>query len=209
MLRFLDVANLISLLALLAAAACCGLALRGLPAYAVIALIGAGIGDLFDGLVARRLARTEEQQRFGARLDSLVDACAFGFAPCVWLFAAGLQSPLDLLLLGAFLCCAVWRLAYFDTVGLENAGGSRYYVGLPTTYVALILPLAFLLVLVSQQWFANGMRLAVAASALAMVSPVRVRKPGGGAYVGFVLLAVTVVSLLVYHGPQIHARWPK
>ena len=209
MLRFVDAANVVSLAALLAAAAGCALAMRGFPAYAMIALIVAGIGDLFDGLIARRLARTEEQRRFGGRLDSLVDACAFGFAPSVSLFAMGLNSWFDLPLLAFFLCCAVWRLAYFDTVGLESEGTTRYYTGLPTTYVALILPLVFLLVFSGQEWFVNGMRTAVAAIAVAMVSPVRVRKPGGIAYVGFVLLAVVVVGLLIWQGPQVHAAWPK
>lgn len=209
MLRFFDAANLVSLAALLAAAAACALAMRGFPAYAMIALIAAGIGDLFDGLIARRLARTEEQRRFGGRLDSLVDACAFGLAPCVLLYAVGFHAWFDSPLLAFFLCCAVWRLAYFDTVGLETEGNTRYYTGLPTTYVALILPLVFLLVFAGQEWFVNGMRMTVFAIAAAMVSPVRVRKPRGVAYGGFVLLAVVVVGLLVWQGPRIHAAWPK
>lgn len=205
MLRFFDGANAISLVALLAAATCCCLAIEQLPAYAVVALIVAGLCDLFDGLVARRLVRTEEQRVFGARLDSVVDACAFGFAPSLLLFAFGLNSPLDLSLLAMFLVAAVWRLAYFDTVGLETDGGARYYIGLPTTYVALILPLVFLLLFAGPLWFENGMRVAVVMLAAAMVSPVRIRKPGGIAYVGFLLLAIVVAGVLLGFGPQLHS----
>lgn len=205
MLRIFDAANAISLVALLAAAACCALAIRGFPAYAVIALIVAGICDLFDGLVARRLVRTEEQRLFGGRLDSLVDACAFGFAPIVFLFATGLNSPLDLALLGLFLICAVWRLAYFDTVGLESDGTTRYYIGLPTTYVALILPLVFLSIFAGRTWFENALRAATLMLALAMVSSVRIRKPGGIAYAGFSMLAATVIAVLLWAAPRLHA----
>lgn len=205
MLRFFDAANAISLVALLAAAASCCLAIEQLPAYAVVALIVAGLCDLFDGLIARRLVRTEEQRLFGGRLDSLVDACAFGFAPSLFLFAAGLNSPLDLSLLAMFLVGAVWRLAYFDTVGLETDGNARYYIGLPTTYVALILPLVFLLIFAGRFWFENGMRVAVVMLALAMVSQVRIRKPSGIAYAGFLLLAIGVVAVLIWFAPQLHA----
>lgn len=205
MLRFFDAANAISLVALLAAATCCCLAIEQLPAYAVVALIVAGLCDLFDGLVARRLVRNEEQRVFGGRLDSLVDACAFGFAPSLFLFAAGLNSPLDVSLLAMFLVSAVWRLAYFDTVGLETDGNARYYIGLPTTYVALILPLAFLLIFAGPFWFENGMRIAVVMLAAAMVSQVRIRKPGGIAYAGFLLLAMVVVGVLLWFAPQLQS----
>lgn len=204
MLRFFDIANAISLVALLAAAACCWFSISGLPVYGVVALMVAGIADLIDGQVARRLRRTEEQERFGKSLDSLVDACSFGLAPTALLYAIGLNQPLDLLLLGFFLCCAIWRLAYFDTVGMETTGSNRYFIGLPTTYVALVLPLVFLTAFAGTFWLWLSLRTATLLLALAMVSPLRCRKPGLIVYAFFALLAIAVGSLLIWHAPQLH-----
>jgi CDP-diacylglycerol--serine O-phosphatidyltransferase len=206
LLRFFDLANAVSLVALLAAAACCWLSISRLPAYSVMALIVSGVADLLDGQIARRLPRTDVQRRFGQRIDSLVDVCSFGFAPAALLYAIGLNQPLDLVLLGFFLCCTVWRLAYFDTLGMETEGSIRYFIGLPTTYVALVLPLVFLTVFAGTFWHLLSLRVAAVVLALAMVSPIRCRKPGLPVYAFFLLLAIGVASLLIWQAPQIHQR---
>lgn len=168
--------------------------------------MAAGIADLFDGQVARRLQRTDDAQRFGKSLDSLVDACSFGLAPVALLFAIGLSQPLDLVLLGFFLCCTVWRLAYFDTVGMETTGSNRYFVGLPTTYVALVLPLVFLTAFAGTFWLWISLRAATLLLALAMVSPMRCRKPGLLLYAFFMVLAIAVGSLLLANAAQLHQQ---
>ena len=50
-----------------AAAAVLGmaLALSGKMKYAVLCLIVCGVADLFDGMIARRCKRTEEEKEFG------------------------------------------------------------------------------------------------------------------------------------------------
>ena len=206
MLRFFDPANAVSLVALLSAAASCWFSISRLPAYGFVALIVSGLADLVDGQVARRLSRTDEQSRFGQRIDSLVDVCSFGFAPVALLYGIGLAQPLDLVLLGFFLCCAAWRLAYFDTVGMESAGSTQYFIGLPTTYVALVLPLVFLVVFVDAYWLLMSLRAATAILALAMISPIRCPKPGLVVYAFLFLLAIGVASVLIGQAPQIHQR---
>ena len=44
---------------------------------AMSCLIIAGICDLFDGQIARKCKRTEQEKNFGIELDSLVDAIDF------------------------------------------------------------------------------------------------------------------------------------
>ena len=61
------------------------------------------------------------------------------------LFAAGLRSLPELLLLVGFVSAVVWRLAGFDKVAVETRGDKRYYNGLPMAYVALCLPVVLLL----------------------------------------------------------------
>ena len=196
MLRFWDRANAITLASLVLSCLVALFAMRQFYVQAVMALIGAGVCDLVDGLVARRLQRTEEQQVFGKRLDSLVDACAFGMAPAILCCGLGLNTLPDCFLLAAFVCCIVWRLAFFDTVGIEAVGEKRFYVGLPTTYVALVFPLVFLTVLIDLTLMQMLLRVAVLALAGAMVSSIRFPKPRAKGYAFLLTLAIVVVSLL-------------
>jgi CDP-diacylglycerol--serine O-phosphatidyltransferase len=154
-----------------------------------------GTCDLFDGFVSRQLARSPEQRQFGGNLDSVVDACSFGFAPVVLMYASGLNSPVEILLLILFAVCAVWRLAYFDTVGLQGDDRQRYFTGLPTTYVAMFLPLAFLAGFWGQTMLRGCVGVAMVALALSMISTIPVRKPGGVCYLLFPIsgIALTVI----------------
>ncbi len=190
--RFLDRANAITLLGLACGLAAALLASDGRLDLAIVALVGAGVCDLLDGLVARRLVRTDEEKTFGKRLDSVVDACSFAIAPGLVLHAAGARSPAELALLAFFAACAAWRLAYFDTVGLE---GGTHYVGLPTTFVALVLPLAFTAGFASREALRVAADASAAGLALLMVSPLRIKKPRGLWYGFFVLLALGVSAL--------------
>lgn len=196
--RFLDLPNLVTLLGLWLGFACALLAGSGRLALALACLVVAGVCDLLDGLVARRLGagRGEDARRFGARLDSLVDACSFGAAPALLLHAAwpGPGSAVG----GLLLTCAVWRLAYFDAVGLTGEGPARYYTGLPTTWVALLLPLGGLAVLGGQEPFRWGLLAAGVTQALAMVAPVPVRKPWGPWYAILLALAAGMTAAWVW-----------
>jgi CDP-diacylglycerol--serine O-phosphatidyltransferase len=132
-------------------------------------------------------------------MDSLVDGCSFGVAPTVLLHAAGMRSIPEIGLLFLFACSAVWRLAYFDVVGMvgESEGKTTHFIGLPTTYVALVLPIAFLVGFVG----VDELRVAAVACAVllpcAMVSPLRIRKPTGLWYPFFALLAVAMLGIYI------------
>jgi len=200
MIRFLDLANAITILSLGCGLACALLAIRQHLAFALIALIVSGLCDLFDGFVARRLSRTKEQRLFGGRLDSLVDACSFGFAPAILLFAVGLTTPAELLLIFLLPTCAIWRLAYFETT-TPPGKPPRYHEGMPTTYVALFLPLGLLI----GQLTPMGMRPAAIGTAIAlsvaMVCRLRIPKPRGIAYIFFLLAGIaSIVALLILGG---------
>lgn len=104
--------------AITAAALCAGLtgvrfAIDGAWAYAILAVLLAGVLDGIDGRIARLL---NAQSRFGAELDSLADSLSFGMAPALILFMWSLG---DLDRFGWFaalafaICCAL-RLARFN-----------------------------------------------------------------------------------------------
>lgn len=104
--------------AITSAALCCGLtgirfAISGDFRLAVMAVILAGMLDGIDGRVARAM---RAQSRFGAELDSLSDAIAFGVAPALILYLWSLQQIPRLgwfAALALAVCCAL-RLARFN-----------------------------------------------------------------------------------------------
>ena len=161
---------------------------------AVLCLMFCGLIDLFDGFFAKRLKRSEEAAAAGPALDSLVDVCAFGFAPAVFAYCFGLQGPLSVALLIAFMGVNALRLAYFDRVGLTG----NTYTGMPVTYTALLVPLAFTArffvpdEIVTQILFVLYILMAVA-----MVSNIPVRKLQGVWYIIFVVGAVVLTVIYV------------
>lgn len=111
--------------AITAAALCAGLtgvrfAIEGAWAYAVLAVVLAGVLDGIDGRIARML---NAQSRFGAELDSLADSLSFGMAPALILYMWALQ---DLERFGwfaalAFAICMALRLARFNArIDVDN-----------------------------------------------------------------------------------------
>ena len=202
--HLLDVPNALTLTGLASAVACSLLAINGLLAYAVVALMVSGLCDLFDGFVARKLHRTTEQRQFGGHLDSVVDACSFGLAPVVLVYAAGLNSAVEVPLLIFFATCVVWRLAYFDTIGVrvEEDGKKLFFSGLPTTYVAVVLPLAFLAGFCGEAWLRGSVGVAMVALALAMVSRFPIRKPVGVFYLLFPLAGLALMVVFITFADQ-------
>jgi len=104
---------------------------RALPLLIGFALLPlALLLDLVDGIVARE----SRHSPFGADLDSLADVISFGVAPAVLGFTLGLRGLWDILVLCAFVCCGVSRLARYNVTAsaLADATGKvRYYEGTP------------------------------------------------------------------------------
>jgi CDP-diacylglycerol--serine O-phosphatidyltransferase len=101
---------------------------RGEFSRAVWCILVSGICDAIDGRVARA---TGTSSKFGAELDSLVDAIAFGLAPAMLMYFAVLRHDgWDWVLVFLFAACAVMRLARFN---VEQAGSAKkYFRGLPS-----------------------------------------------------------------------------
>src|SRR5512140_1810779 len=111
MLRYLNIPNVITILNSTFALAAVALAARGQPHAAFALLLLSAICDFLDGAVARRLSLSDDERTFGGHLDSVSDACAFGFSPAVVLYLLGFRHPLELAVLWALAAAAIWRLA--------------------------------------------------------------------------------------------------
>lgn len=141
-LGIINVPNIITSLAIAAAMAACGLTAAGHVAAAMLCLLGATICDALDGMIARRQQRDERTRAFGAQLDSLADMASYGVAPCFIAFLWGLNAAGDFVLFACYVTAAAFRLAWFDCHGPDEHAGRRYYTGMPSTYAALVLPIA-------------------------------------------------------------------
>ncbi len=164
-------------------------AFNGNVNYAFLALIFAGICDMFDGAFARRCKRTKSAELFGVQIDSLADAVSFIALPCAIAFAV-------LGTLG-FVCvfyalAAIIRLAFFN-VQTNSEGTQTHFRGLAVTYSALILPVYYLLSAVFSEFVFNlGLASLYIIIAFLFVLDIKIKKPGKKGYVFFALLAVFV-----------------
>ena len=165
--------------------------------YSIACLMVSGVCDLFDGMVARRCKRTEEERAFGIELDSLVDVMSFIALPIVIGLKAGVSCWWYIPEYIIFAISGIARLAYFNVADADSTGPVNYYTGLPVTYTALIIPFVFLLRLVID----DGVFRPVFASVLMLIAifgilKIKVIKPRGLWYGIFGILAI--ILLVVY-----------
>jgi len=108
---------------------------RGDLVWAGWFIIFAGTLDMLDGRIAR-LTRTGS--RFGAELDSLVDAISFGVAPAFIMYELFFDDGSWSWIVGfVYVTAVVTRLARFN---VEDAGeGKRYFHGLPSPSAGMLL----------------------------------------------------------------------
>ena len=158
---------------------------------AMSCLILAGICDLFDGQIARRIKRTEEEKLFGIELDSVADVVNFIAFPVVLLYVT-VSSWLLVSLAGTFFAiCGTARLAFFNMGAKESMREISFYRGLPVTYTALILPLVYLLkYAISLNVFDIIFMVCYLSIGVFQITDIRVSKPKRWAYPFFVVLAV-------------------
>ena len=162
-------------------------------AHPMICLIIAGVCDLFDGAVARRCKRTEEEKAFGIELDSLVDVLSFIALPITIFLAMGFTGTVHLLLYVLYALAGIARLGYFNLKTADAEGPVPYYLGLPVTYAALIFPVAYLLNGLLGDGFVIFYSLVILAVTVLEVLMIKIKKPRGIAYAIFALLAVGMI----------------
>ena len=157
----------------------------------VICLILAGLCDLFDGPVARTCKRTKEERNFGIQIDSLADVISCIIFPVIILneICGRIANGIFLFIVISFYVLAgIIRLAFFNII---TDGDMKYYRGLPVTYIALILPVIFVIF----NKFSRFPYIVLAAFLILsflFVLDIRIKKPGGIWYGIFIALAVVV-----------------
>ena len=160
--------------------------------YSFILLMLAGVCDMFDGFIARKCKRDDDEKAFGVELDSLVDVVSFLIFPVVLLMTIGLRKWYHLISFILFAICGVERLGYFNISGNPEKP-VEFYSGVPVTFTAIIFPLMNLFKLCFDVGILiKVMFITTISTALLFILNVKVKKPKGLAYVCFSLLAIAM-----------------
>ena len=164
--------------------------------FAMSCLIIAGICDLFDGQLARKCKRTEQEKNFGIELDSLVDAIDFIALPIAIFLRLQMNTWYHYIIMVIFAICGIARLAYFNIMVEDNNKPVKYYMGLPVTYTALIFPIFYLLKYIIPLNIFNILYTAlIILVAVLNIINIKIKKPKGIAYLIFPLLAIIILVL--------------
>lgn len=101
-------------------------------------VVFAGVLDMLDGRVAR-LSKTGS--RFGAELDSLVDAISFGVAPAMIMYFLEFSTVghFAWVICYAYVVSAVLRLARYNVQAHTSPTGSGWFTGLPSPAAGMTL----------------------------------------------------------------------
>lgn len=174
------------------------LAVNEMINFSFICLVLCGICDLFDGMVARRFKRNEDEKAFGIELDSLVDVLSFIALPVTIFMSIGFNSPIHLIIYILYSIAGIARLGYFNVVTADGDGPVKYYSGLPITYAALVFSLMYLTVnIFRSDVFMIVYTLSMVAVTVLEVLKIKIAKPKGLAYLFFGILAIAVIALYI------------
>lgn len=209
MIGFYNYTVILTYISLLISSVGIGLAVTGDPFAALFCLLASGICDMFDGKIARtRKKSTDEEKRFGIQLDSLCDIVCFGVLPAAVAVSMTSSSALcDRIAVwtvsGLYILCALIRLAYFnvteETRQATEGGRRTHYMGVPVTTAAVIFPLIYALsVLLPASVGAWLYPAFVLVTAVAFITPVKVKKPHAVGLVILGLIGLAEAVLMVY-----------
>lgn len=175
---------------------------------AVFCLMAAGLCDMFDGAIASTMERTESEKCFGIQIDSLSDLVGFGILPAMFVYMICQKTVSAGLISGAFVLCALIRLAYFNVLEEErqkqSTGKRRSYLGVPVTTIAVLLPAVYLLYdfRICRRMFFFPLLLAV--TGIGYLAPVEIKKPGLIGKAGILLIGILeALGLLFFFGCDI------
>ncbi len=174
---------------------------------ALLCLVISGFLDSIDGKIARtKKDRTDVEKAFGIQIDSLNDIICFGMLPASLAFSMisewkGGKVPVwAWLVLAFFTLAGLIRLAYFNVTCEEQTpepGKRRYYVGLPITTSALVLPFLFVLATLipsaATLIFVAGLLI----TAVLYICPFHITKPGLPAILCFCALGVAEMAVVI------------
>lgn len=166
--------------------------------YAILCLIVCGVADLFDGMIARRCKRTEEEKEFGIQIDSLTDMVSFAVFPVVLSFSMGNTEWYHIIISSFYVISAITRLGFFN-VSTSTTTETKFYTGLPVTFASLIIVSAFI---IGKLFSITSIIIPISllATAVLFILKIKIAKPKGIAYAFLGLLAIILAVIVILIG---------
>jgi CDP-diacylglycerol--serine O-phosphatidyltransferase len=180
-------------------------AFEGDLAAAIGCLVFSGICDMFDGAIAQRCKRTEEEKLFGIEIDSLCDLVAFGALPALIGLRLGEGALLAKVAAALILLASVIRLGFFNVQELtrDRAQKREGYLGFPVTLISVLYPLLLVIGLL----FPGAMKvyapLCLVAIAGLEVSRIPLKKVYGKGKLVLLVIGITEFILLCCFGGRL------
>lgn len=144
--------------------------------YAAMCLFLSGICDLFDGTFARKFKRNIHDKQFGIQIDSLADMVSFVALPTAIMLSVR-HDWYDLFILVPYTACAVTRLSIFN-VNADTEAKAKHYYGLPVTFAALFIPLAYILsAIIDIKMFSYLIAFLMLIMSLLFILNIKIKKP--------------------------------
>lgn len=172
---------------------------------ALICLMFSGICDMFDGAIAQRCKRSEEEKLFGIEIDSLCDLVAFGGLPAVLTIRLTNGSIFGTVAGAILLLSSVIRLAFFNVQEIRRDRSQKrdVYLGMPVTLVAIFFPLCLSLCVPLNLSPATLAPYFLIAFAALEVSRIPLKKPYGVAKLFLLAVGVGVFVCVCLFGTKI------
>ena len=175
-------------------------ALNGDVHTALICLMAAGVCDMFDGKIASTMDRTVSEKHFGIQIDSLSDLICFGILPAIIVYTVSGQSTLSFCVSGLYVLAALIRLAWFNVDEQDRQsisdGPREYYLGLPVTSAALLIPIAVEVINSTGLSAGRFFPLVLFATGAAFLCPFRLKKPALLGKISMIAVGSTAMTLL-------------
>ena len=165
--------------------------------YILICLMVAGICDLFDGTVARRCKRTEEEKLFGVELDSLIDVVNFLAFPVIILLSLKITEWYAIPVYILYILFGVARLAHFNITTEDMNKPRKFYEGLPVTYSALLFPIIYLLSYILKQDIFNIVYL-ISMFIISILFIIKVKIPKPRLISSLLLIVLAIIITIIY-----------
>jgi len=165
---------------------------------AVLCLALSGICDMFDGKIARKHNKTDEDTKYGIQIDSLADIFAFGVFPVVILMTMGLDEWYHFVIYSMFIIAGITRLSYFNIMA-EKSGPVKVFTGLPITSSSMAFPFFWILSTVLELDFLNILYpILMFIMSIFFIANVKViKKPGKVENIIFTIAAIAFVVWMV------------
>jgi len=170
---------------------------------ALICLMVSGVCDMFDGAIAQKCRRNEEEKMFGIQIDSLCDLVAFGALPALIALCLGEVGLFSKVAAALILLSSVIRLGFFNVQEImrDRTQKREVYLGMPVTVVSVLYPLLLIVGLLlgdgAMVWYAPAVL-----CVLAVLEVLRfpLKKVYGKGKIALLLFGIAEVVLICLFG---------